>query len=173
VIRDQDAARSQPGVARRAHGSRHVQSDRCGRERAVRGKVSTPAFELLRKLFRVRVYGGGLVLEPLGQRFAIGDSRLPKTQQFANFSTVPFNTAAGQGEPEIGGAREPQFRDDLIDQRGFDFGRPPGKTALLAKECQVDGEAQSVGVVLRQDERTIARGQSGHGGFFQSEEIHS
>jgi hypothetical protein len=145
---------------------------------AVRGgrfeeKRPAPAFKLLRKLLRVRAGGGGLPLQPLGQRFAISDIRLPKTQQLANFSAVPFDAAAGQGQSEIGGAREPQFRSDLVDQCAFDFSWPPGKTATLAKECQEDGKAQSIGVVLRQDERMIVRGQSGHGGFFQSEEIHS
>jgi hypothetical protein len=53
-----------------------------------------PAFKLLRKLIRVRAGGGGLELEPLGQRIAIGDCCLPKTQQLANFRAVPFKTAA-------------------------------------------------------------------------------
>lgn len=135
-------------------------------------RTATP-FKLLRELLRVRADGGSLVLEPLAQRLAISDSCFPKTQQLANFSAVPFNTAAGEGEPDIAGVHEPQLRYDVIDQRAFDFDRPPGKSAPLAKECQEDGEAQSVGVVLRQDECMIVRGQAGHGGFFQSEKIHS
>jgi hypothetical protein len=71
---------------------------------------------------RVRANGAGLVLEPFGQRLAIGDSGLPEAQQIANFCAVPLDTPAGQGELEIGGAREPQFRADVVDQGTVDVG---------------------------------------------------
>src|SRR5271168_1397584 len=39
-------------------------------------------------IHRIFIQSFVLALEPLGQRFAISDSGLPKTQQLANFSAV-------------------------------------------------------------------------------------
>ncbi len=85
-------------------------------------QLPASALKLLRKMFRVCTRAGSLVLEPLCQRFAIGDGRLPKTQQIANFGPVPLVTPAGQGKLEIIRSRKLQFRDDVVDQGAVDFG---------------------------------------------------
>ena len=90
-----------------------------------------------------------LTFEQLG----VGDSRLAETEQGSNFGAAPFCSPPRQAQREVGGDRDDELLGDLLDEQIIDLGGSSRKPPLIAEERQQHGEAQPVGVVLRQNER--------------------
>jgi len=132
--------------------------DTIGRGRLDR-KHAAPRLQKRNELIRNRTDSRHLISQPIFEQRRIGDARLSKASQGADFGTMPFGGPPRQARRKARGSRESELLCDLRDEQLIDLAGGSRKPPLVAEERQQNRKTQPVAVVLGHDERQIRRRQ--------------
>src|SRR5271163_1177621 len=128
--------------------------DTIGRGRLDR-QLATPRLQKRDKLIRNGPDSRHMITQPIFQQRRIGDGRLSKSGQGADFGTMPFGSPPRQARRKARGSRDRELPCDLFDERRIDLAGGSRKLAPVAEERQQHRETESVVVMLGHDEHQI------------------
>ena len=122
-------------------------------------KLAASGLQKRGKLIRNRAYSCHLTAQPIFEPRRIGNARLAKARQSADFGTVSFGGPPRQARREARGSRDGELPRDLLDDRRIDLAGGSRKPSSVAEKHQQYGEAEPVLMMLGHDERQIRRRQ--------------
>ena len=128
----------------------------CGR---LDRKRAAPRLQKRNELIRNRTDSRHLISQPIFEQRRIGDARLSKASQGADFGTMPFGGPPRQARRKARGSRDSELLCDLRDEQRLDLAGSSRKPPLVAEERQQNRKTQPVAVVLGHDERQIRKRQ--------------
>ena len=122
-------------------------------------KLAASGLQKRGKLIRNRAYSCHLTAQPIFEPRRIGNARLAKARQSADFGTVSFGGPPRQARREARGSRDGELPRDLLDDRRIDLAGGSRKPSSVAEKHQQYGEAEPVLMMLGHDERQIRERQ--------------